>query len=104
MLAAADGLHGCLLRGGFARRPELEHAFHGLLDQPVEVGDGVVHATGFAARVPLGQHRQALFRRQAPETCGKNPLLILRQLPEAGRHIWPRYLHFGLWVVCTYFF
>ena len=45
MLAVADGLHGCLLRGGFARRPELEHALHGLLDQPVEVGDGVVHAT-----------------------------------------------------------
>lgn len=45
MLAVADGPHGCLLRGGFARRPELEHAFNGLLDQPVEVGDGVVHAT-----------------------------------------------------------
>ncbi len=45
MLAVVDGLHGCLLRGGFARRPELEDAFHGLLDQPVEVGDGVVHAT-----------------------------------------------------------
>jgi len=45
MLAVADGLRGCLLRSGFARRPELEHAFHGLLDQPVEVGDGVVHAT-----------------------------------------------------------
>lgn len=45
MLAVADGLRGCLLRSGFARRPELEHAFHGLLDQPVEVGDGVVHTT-----------------------------------------------------------
>ncbi len=45
MLAVVDGLHGCLLRSGFACRPELEDAFHGLLDQPVEVGDGVVHAT-----------------------------------------------------------
>ena len=95
MLAVADGLHGCLLRGGFARRPELEHAFHGLLDQPVEVGDSVVHTTGFAARVPLGQHRQALLRRQAPETRGENSLLILWQLPEAGWHIRPRSLHFG---------
>ena len=45
MLAVVDGLFGCLLRSGFACRPELEHAFHGLLDQPVEVGDGVVHST-----------------------------------------------------------
>src|SRR3546814_2287719 len=35
MQAVADGLHGCLRWSGFARRPELEHAFHGLLDQPV---------------------------------------------------------------------